>query len=89
MMTKKKKIILITGILAVIIAAGVSAGIYLYINRFDAAESVQAVLATSYKNETDKYVEIMGTSQEEAEKKLEEISCTPFTITINKKVRIK
>ena len=24
-----------------------------------------------------------------AEKKLEEISCTPFTITINKKVRIK
>ena len=35
-MTKKKKIILITGILAVIIAAGISTGIYLYINRFDA-----------------------------------------------------
>ena len=56
-MTKKKKIILITGILAVIIAAGISTGIYLYINRFDAGEYVQAVLDTSYKNETDQYVE--------------------------------
>lgn len=71
-MTKKKKIILITGILAVIIAAGISTGIYLYINRFDAGEYVQAVLDTSYKNETDQYVEITGMSQEEAEKIFED-----------------
>ena len=71
-MTKKKKIILITGILAVIIAAEISTGIYLYINRFDAGEYVQAVLDTSYKNETDQYVEITGMSQEEAEKIFED-----------------
>lgn len=67
-MEKKKKIILIAVILAVILAVGVSVGVYLYINRFDAGEYVQAVLDTSYKNETDQYVEITGTSQEEAEK---------------------
>lgn len=71
-MTKKKKIILITVILAAIIAVGVSAGIYLYVNRFDAGEYVQAVLDTSYKNETDQYVEITGISQEEAEKIFED-----------------
>lgn len=71
-MTKKKKIILITVILAVIIAAGAAAGIYLYINRFDAGEYVQAFLDVSYKNETDRYVEITGISQEEAEKIFED-----------------
>ena len=67
-MKKKKKIIVIAAILAVILAVGVSVGVYLYINRFDAGEYVQAVLDTSYKNETDQYVEITGISQEEAEK---------------------
>ena len=67
-MKKKKKIIVIAAILAVILAVGVSVSIYLYINRFDAGEYVQAVLDTSYKNETDQYVEITGISQEEAEK---------------------
>lgn len=71
-MTKKKKIILITVILAVILAAGVSAGTYLYINRFDAGEYVQAVLDTSYKNKTDQYVEITGISRREAEKIFED-----------------
>ena len=71
-MTKKKKIILITLILAAAIAAGGLTGGYLYINRFDAGEYVQAVLDTSYKNETDKYVEITGTSREEAEKIFED-----------------
>ena len=50
----------------------ISTGIYLYINRFDAGEYVQAVLDTSYKNETDQYVEITGMSQEEAEKIFED-----------------
>lgn len=67
-MEKKKKIILIVVILAVILAVAVSVGVYLYINRFDAGEYVQAVLDTSYKNETNQYVEITGTSQKEAEK---------------------
>ena len=71
-MTKKKKITLIIVILAVIIAAGAFAGIYLYINRFDAGEYVQAVLDTSYKNETDQYVEITGITQENAEKIFED-----------------
>ena len=71
-MTKKKKIILITVILAVILAAGTFAAIYLYINRFDASEYVQAVLDTSYKNETDQYVEITGISNKEAEKIFED-----------------
>ena len=71
-MTKKKKIILITVIVAVILAAGTFAAIYLYINRFDASEYVQAVLDTSYKNETDQYVEITGISNKEAEKIFED-----------------
>ena len=71
-MTKKKKITLIIVILAVIIAAGASAGIYLYINRFGAGEYVQAVLDTSYKNDTDQYVEITGISREDAEKIFED-----------------
>ena len=71
-MTKKKKITLIIAILAVIIAAGASVGTYLYINRFDAGEYVQAVLDTSYKNKTEQYVEITGISQKEAEKIFED-----------------
>lgn len=39
-MTKKKKIILITVILAAILAVGAFTGGYLYINRFDAGEYV-------------------------------------------------
>lgn len=71
-MTKNKKLILITAILAVILAVGTSAGIYLYINRFDAGEYVQAILDTSYKNKTDQYAEITGISQKEAEKIFED-----------------
>ena len=66
-MTKKKKILFIAVIVAVIAAVGAFAGIYLYINRFDAGEYVQAVLDTSYKNQTDQYVEITGISKEDAE----------------------
>ena len=72
MMTKKKKIILITVILAAILAVGAFTGGYLYINRFDAGEYVQAVLDVSYKNKTDQYVEITGISEEEAEKIFED-----------------
>ena len=71
-MTKKKKIILIMVILAVFLAAGASVGVYLYINRFDAGEYVQAVLDVSYKNKTDQYVEITGISEKEAEKLFED-----------------
>ena len=71
-MKKKKKIIVIAAILAVILAVGVSVSIYLYINRFDAGEYVQAVLDTSYKNETDQYVEITGVSEKEAEQIFED-----------------
>lgn len=71
-MTKKKKIILITVILAAILAVGAFTGGYLYINRFDAGEYVRAVLDVSYKNKTDQYVEITGISEEEAEKIFED-----------------
>ena len=71
-MTKKKKIVLITVILAAILAVGTFTGGYLYINRFDAGEYVQAVLDVSYKNKTDQYVEITGISEEEAEKIFED-----------------
>lgn len=65
-MKKKKWMILITALLAAIVLAGITAGIYLYINRFDAGEYVQAVLDTAYKNRSDQYVEITGISQEKA-----------------------
>lgn len=67
-MTKKRKIIFITVFLCVLLAVGAAVGSYLYANRFDAGEYVQAVLDTSYKNETDQYVEITGITEESAAK---------------------
>ena len=61
----KRKIILIAAVMSVLVA-GAAAGSYLYMNRFDAGEYVQAVLDVSYKNKTDKYVEITGIQEEEA-----------------------
>ena len=61
----KRRIILIAVVIAVLVAAA-AAGAYLYMNRFDAGEYVQAVLDVSYKNKTDKYVEITGVPEEEA-----------------------
>ena len=63
----KRKIILISAVLAVLVAGAVI-GVCLYRNRFDAGEYVQAVLDVSYKNETEQYVEITGVKEEEAEK---------------------
>lgn len=71
-MTKRKKIILVTAVFAVLLVIGGCVGIWFYINRFDAGDYVQAVLDTSYKNETDLYVEITGVSREEAEKIFDE-----------------
>ena len=67
----KRRIILIAAVIAVLVAAA-AAGAYLYMNRFDAGEYVQAVLDVSYKNKTDKYVEITGVSEKEAEKIFED-----------------
>nr|WP_294490994.1 hypothetical protein [uncultured Mediterraneibacter sp.] len=64
----KKKRIIITVTIAVILVLGAAVGGWLYVNRFDAGEYVQAVLDTSYKNETDQYVEITGIPKEDAEK---------------------
>ena len=61
----KKRIILIAAVIVVLVA-GAAAGAYLYMNRFDAGEYVRAVLDVSYKNKTDKYVEITGVPEEEA-----------------------
>lgn len=71
-MTKKKKIILIAAVFAAVLAVGGCIGFWLYVNRFDAGDYVQAVLDTSYKNETDLYVEITDISKEEAEKIFDE-----------------
>lgn len=60
----KKRIILIAAVIVVLVA-GAAAGAYLYMNRFDAGEYVRAVLDVSYKNKTDKYVEITGVPEEE------------------------
>ena len=59
-MTKKKKIILITVILAAILAVGAFTGGYLYITRFDAGKYVEAVLDLSYKNKTAQQAELTG-----------------------------
>ena len=67
----KRRIILIAAVIAVL-AAAAAAGASLYMNRFDAGEYVQAVLDVSYKNKTDKYVEITGVSEKEAEKIFED-----------------
>ena len=53
-MTKKRIVIII--VLAAVLMLGAGAGIWMYVNRFDAGEYVQAVLDVSYKNETDLYV---------------------------------
>lgn len=71
-MTKKKKIILTAAIFAAVLVTGCCIGVWMYINRFDAGDYVQAVLDTSYKNETDLYVEITGIPKEEAEKIFDE-----------------
>ena len=62
---KKKRIILMAEV-SVVLVAGAAAGAYLYMNRFDAGEYVRAVLDVSYKNKTDKYVEITGVPEEDA-----------------------
>ena len=69
-MTKKKIFILIAVITVFVISGCI--GAWLYINRFDAEDYVEAVLDTSYKNETDLYVEITGVPEEEAEKIFDE-----------------
>ena len=69
-MTRKRLIIIIVLAAALILGAG--AGIWMYVNRFDAGEYVQAVLDVSYKNETELYVEITGVSQEKAQKIFED-----------------
>ena len=66
-LSKKQRVILIAAAAAAVLA-GAAVGGWLYINRFAAGEYVQAVLDTSYKNETDQYVEITGIPKEEAEK---------------------
>lgn len=65
-MTKKKKTILITAISAAVLVICGCIGIYRYIGRFDASDYVRAVLDASYRNETDLYVEITGSPEEEA-----------------------
>ena len=67
----KRRIILIAAVIAVLVAAA-AAGAYLYMNRFDAGEYVQAVLDVSYRNKTDEYVEITGVSEKEAEQIFED-----------------
>lgn len=44
----------------------VTVGMYLYVNRFDASEYVQAVLDVSYKNKTELYEEVADVSEKEA-----------------------
>lgn len=71
-MTKKKKIIIICIAVLAVLAAGLAAGFYAYINRFDAGDYVQAVLDVSYKGETAAYMEITGASEEDARKIFED-----------------
>lgn len=71
-MKGKNRTAVIAVILAALLAAGILAGTYLYSNRFDAADYVQAVVDASYKNETELYVEITGVSEEEAQEIFEE-----------------
>lgn len=69
-MTKRK--IILAAVIMTIAAVAAVAGAWLYYNRFDAGEYVQAVLDVSYKNETELYVEITGDSDEEAARIFEE-----------------
>lgn len=67
----KRKIILAAGLLMILAAAGVVAT-WLYIERFDAGEYVQAVLDVSYKNDTELYIEITGTTENDADRIFED-----------------
>ncbi len=67
-MAKKKKKRIICLVIVAVLAAAAAGGIYAYINRYNAADYVKAVLDVSYKGETEAYREITGVSQEEAEK---------------------
>ncbi len=66
-MTKKKRTLIICLVVLVLLVAAAAGGIYVYINRYNAADYVKAVLDVSYKGETEAYMEITGVSQEEAE----------------------
>ena len=65
MTEERKKIVITVAALCLLFIAAVI-GIWLYMNRFDPVEYVQAVLDASYKNETEAYVEVTGASEEEA-----------------------
>ena len=65
-MTEKKKKIMITAAVLAVLAAAALIGIWMYMNRFDPEEYVQAVLDASYKKKTEAYVELTGVSEEEA-----------------------
>lgn len=67
-MSKKRALIAAAALAVLAAAAAASAGIYAYINRYDAGDYVQAVLDVSYKKQTELYEEITGTEKEEAEK---------------------
>lgn len=69
-MTKRK--IILTAALLAAAAAALAVWAWLYFNRFDAGEYVQAVLDVSYKNQTDLYMEITGVSEEDASRIFEE-----------------
>ena len=53
--------------MTVIIMVAAAAGIYFYMNRFDPVRYVQAVLDVSYKEKTEEYSKMTGTSRKEAE----------------------
>lgn len=59
-----KKILIGVSVGIIILASAV--GIYLYVNRFNASEYVQAVLDVSYKNKTTLYQEVADVSEKEA-----------------------
>lgn len=63
----RKKFFLIAALPVIFLLLG-AVGISLYNNRYDAGDYVRAVLDVSYKNETERYVDITGVSQSEAEK---------------------
>ena len=65
-MTEERKKIVITAAALCLLFIAAVIGIWLYMNRFDPVEYVQAVLDASYKNETEAYVEVTGASEEEA-----------------------
>lgn len=67
----KRKIILVAGLLTLLAAVGIVAA-WLYSERFDAGEYVRAVLDVSYKNDTQLYVEITGTTENDANRIFED-----------------